>query len=117
MKKITRTSLKRKLDKEISRIVRARGNCAKCRKINNLQTAHIISRSNLAVRWDLKNCLCLCPDCHINFAHKNPILFAEFVQDYLGDYEYEQLKLKARSIKKWTIDELIKLLETLKKIR
>ena len=114
MKKPTKKSLKNKLDKEVSRIVRARGRCAKCGKeeYEHLQTAHIFSRSNLATRWDLLNCLCLCDGCHF-WSHKNPTLFTDFVVNYLA-HNYIPLKLRATSIKKWTLEELQELLTQLK---
>jgi hypothetical protein len=116
MRKVTKTSLKRKLDKEASRIVRARGGCAKCGKVayEHLQTAHIFSRSNLAVRWDLLNLLCLCDGCHF-WAHKNPVLFTEFVVDYLG-HNYVPLKQRALAIRKWTIEEMQELLNQLQAV-
>ena len=117
--KLTKKSLARKLDKEISRIVRSRGICARCSKgaeEKTMQCAHIFHRRHFSVRWDLKNCLCLCGGCHIFWAHLEPILFTEFVKKYLGSYEYAQLKLRARQIKQWTIPEMIELLEELKKL-
>ena len=111
---MTKTTIKRKLDKLFSEYIRSRGYCVKCRKTNYLQNAHIFSRSNLSVRWDLDNMLCLCPDCHINFAHKNPILFTEFVREYLGAERYEQLKVRARAIKQWKLDEMVEFYESMK---
>ena len=116
MKRLTKSYFTHQLDKEISRIVRTKGYCIKCGKIDNLQTAHIISRSNRTVRWDLKNVLCLCAGDHINFAHKNPLLYAEFIKEYLGDDEYEQLKIRATKIKKWTIPEMQSLLNKFRKM-
>ena len=118
MKPPTKTSLKRKLDREVSRIVRSRGACAKCRndKYEKLQAAHIFSRSQMSVRFDLLNLVCLCAGCHF-WAHKNPILFTEFIQQYLGETKYQELKTRARSIKKWTLDEMSDLLKTLEGVR
>ena len=116
MRKPSKTTLKRKLDKAVSEIVRSQGFCSKCRMsdYSKLQAAHIFSRNMMSVRFDLKNILCLCAKCHFE-AHAQPVLFAEWVRSYLGDFEYEQLKIRARSIKKWSIDELSALLKTLTK--
>ena len=116
--KPTKSSLKRKLDKEVSRIVRSRGECSKCRnnKYEKLQAAHIFSRSMLSVRWDLLNVICLCAGCHF-WAHREPILFTEFVREFLGENKYTELKHRAKSIKKWTLDELTELLKTLEGVR
>ena len=108
-KKETIRSLTKKIDTEFSRIVRARGVCARCGKGAEkvqLQCAHIFSRRNMAVRWDFENALSLCYSCHIFWAHKEPILFNDFVREYLGDLKFTSLKQRAKSVKKWTLDEL-----------
>lgn len=117
MRKPTKSSLKRKLDKEVSRIVRSRGACEFCGKADYslLQAAHIFSRSNLGLRWRLDNLLCLCASCHF-WSHKNPIFFAERVKEHLGDVTYTELKQSATAITKWTLEEMQELLEALRKI-
>ena len=114
MKKQTKASLTRKLDKACSDIVRARGACAWCDKTEGLECCHVFSRRYRSVRWDLLNMLCLCHSHHF-YSHSNPILFTEFVLGYLGQTNYDQLKIRARSIKKWTVPEMEKWLETLKR--
>lgn len=110
MRKASRSTLKNKLDKICSEIVRARGNCERkglgCQSGTYLQTAHIFGRTYLNTRWDLDNLLCLCADCHINFAHKCPILFTEFVKKLFGEEKYELLKEKHNLIYKPTISDL-----------
>ena len=121
-RKITRKGLRNKLDKLVSEIVRKRGKCERCGKKQNLQCCHIFGRTYLNTRWSLENLLCLCPDCHINFAHKQPILFAEWVKSYLGHYQqgedkYNLLKESHNIIYKPTIEDLqlkYKILEELK---
>ena len=113
--KATKSGLKRKLDKEFSRVIRSQGKCCKCGKddYSKLQAAHIFSRSMLSVRWDFDNVLCLCAGCHFE-AHAKPVLFTEFVRQFLGELKYEQLKSKAMAIKKWTLPEMEILLGILK---
>jgi hypothetical protein len=113
----TKKTITRKLDKVCSELVRARGYCVKCGETKNLQCCHIISRSHRATRWLMDNLLCLCANCHINFAHKNPILFADFCRNYLGDTRYSQLTMMGTMIKKWQLCEMIELYEQLKKER
>jgi hypothetical protein len=55
----------------------------------------------------------MCAGCHF-WSHKNPILFAEFIKEYLGEEQYEQLKIRARSIKQWSLDEMIDYYEKMK---
>ena len=118
MKKQTKASLKRKLDKIFSEVIRKRGYCERCGESTHskLQCSHIHSRDKLSVRWDLKNAFCLCGGCHIFWWHKNPVLAAEFSREKLGEYEYVALLHRANSIKKWTIPEMQELLKTLEKL-
>jgi hypothetical protein len=115
MKRSKRT-LTRLLDKEVSRVVRMRGSCVKCGQQDNLQAAHIYSRNNRAVRWDLDNVICLCAGDHFA-AHASPVQFTLFVRDYLGEYRFNALNAKAKNIKKWKLWELEELLTTLKGVR
>lgn len=114
--KPTKKSLTNKLDRECSRIIRSQGSCLRCGNTTYslLQCCHIFSRKNRAVRFDFKNLLCLCAGCHF-WVHQNPTLFGEFVKEWLGA-EYNLLKHRATSIKKWTLEEMQELLETLRKI-
>jgi 5-methylcytosine-specific restriction endonuclease McrA len=97
------------LDKLWSQIVRSRGKCERCGKTTGLQAAHIISRTHKNTRWDLENGLCLCGGCHIFFAHKEPLEFAEFVRDRLGQKNYDNLRARGQMIAKGLDLEAIKL--------
>jgi len=112
-KKTHRKILYKKLDDVVRQIVRKRGSCERCGN-PNIQTAHIFSRRNLSVRWDLDNVLALCLRCHIFWAHKEPILFTEFVKEKMGTKKFNQLRKKADASKHWEIEELEDLLEKLK---
>ena len=116
MKKPSKTTLRRKLDKICSEIVRARGKCQWCWHKENLQCCHIFSRTYNNTRWDLDNLLCLCPKCHFYF-HKNPIIFVEAVINILGKDKYDLLKEKRNQITKYTIDDLQTKLEVLTTLR
>jgi hypothetical protein len=111
----TKTTLRRKLDKLCSEIVRKRGKCQACGKKHTLQCCHIYSRTYNNTRWDLENLLCLCASCHFYF-HKNPVLFGSWVYKSLGEEKYELLKEKHYLITKFTVDDLqtkLKVLEEL----
>ena len=105
MKKPSRTTLRNKLDKIVSLIVRERGHCQRCGKRDNLQCCHIFSRIYNATRWLLDNLLCLCSACHF-FFHKNPILFGEYVRELLGEERYLLLKESRNRITKYTTEDL-----------
>jgi len=106
IRKRSRSTLRNLLDAAFSLKIRVRGICEWhwC-KGYQLQTAHIFSRKNYSTRWDEDNAVCLCAKCHF-FAHQNPVLFTEFIQDHLGIEKYESLKMRAAQMKKWTIEQL-----------
>lgn len=108
MPKPTKSSLTRKLDKICSQIIRAAGKCAKCgcAEYDKLQCAHIYSRTYRSTRWDLRNLIPLCASCHFH-AHRNPLIFAEFVKTYLGECEYQALKLRAVTLKQWKLTDML----------
>jgi len=116
MKKPTKRLLIGKLDRAFSELVRKVGKCERCgRTDRQLNTSHIYSRSNKAVRWDRDNAFCLCVNCHINWWHKQPIEAVAWLQTMKTDKELKDLQKRANSIKKWTIPELQSLLEDLRK--
>jgi len=107
MKKPSKSTLRNKLDRICSLIVRARGKCERCgeKRYEQLQCCHIFSRIYNATRWLLENLLCLCASCHF-FFHKNPVLFGEWVIKYLGEEKYENLKEAKNQITKYTTEDL-----------
>ncbi len=87
---------KKDLDKLFSLVIRERDDytCQKCGTQNkHVQCAHIFSRSNLSVRWELDNGITLCYYCHLNWAHRNPVEFTEWAEDYLGLDKWDTLKV------------------------
>lgn len=69
--------------------------CGRCGK--GIQTAHVFTRSRLAVRWREENALCLCGGHHIFWAHKHPMQFQAFIQHRLGDAVFQQLVARSES--------------------
>jgi len=89
-----RTTLKNKADKLWSQIIRAKnkGRCEVCGKPAN-NPHHIISRKNLALRWDVRNGCLLCSGCHTlkrKSAHADPMWFISewLTQNRTSDYNY-----------------------------
>ena len=85
----TRSQLKKLADKLFSLLIRQRGACEMCGSKKNLQVAHVISRSNLHLRFACDNALCLCKGCHMFKWHKEPLsslLWFEGV--YPKEYKY-----------------------------
>ncbi len=118
--KTTRRKLRDQLDKLWAILVKQRAGwkCEKSGETTYLNSHHIFSRSNLSVRWDLDNGICLTAGWHLlkkESIHKSPIEFIEWLKGKRGVEWYEDLRKKANRIKKWTIPELEVLVEEFKK--
>lgn len=112
---------KRKKIKELDKLwsikIRERdGKCLKCGNTSSLQAAHILSRKNLNIRFDLENGLTLCIRCHLYWAHKEPIEFTKWVEYHLGKKKVDELYKKSQEIKHggFSREELEKIEEELK---
>jgi len=94
---------KKELDKLFSEVVRMRDNytCQKCGTRNkHVQCAHIFSRSNLSVRYEPLNALTLCYYCHLNWCHRQPVEWTEWIQNYLGKDKWDTLVVYRNSKRK-----------------
>ena len=92
--------------------------CRVCGGSDYLQTAHFISRSNKAVRWDEDNIFLLCAGDHTmrnTSWHKDPGGATEFVKGALGEKKYRELRLRAAGVKK--VDRNIVRIYLLQKIK
>lgn len=115
--KLSRTTLRNKLDKVAGEIVRARGKCQRCGNTETLQNCHVYSRTYNATRWDIdNNLLCLCASCHF-WGHKNPLEFAQFVRELLGQVRFEMLQETRNQITKFTYGDLQLKLKVLNEIK
>ncbi len=98
-KKSTRKDLIKELDNLFREVIRKRDKvCQMCGKRENLQCAHIFSRSHFNTRWDVENGMLLCVRCHLFIAHKEPIRFAQFVEQKLGEDTLTKLKMRADTL-------------------
>ena len=97
------------LDKIFSDLVRERADwtCECCgreypeRKGMGLHCSHYWGRRNRATRWYGDNCFAHCFACHQRLGG-NPHDFADWVRNQLGDTRYDELKLRANGVRKYT---------------
>jgi hypothetical protein len=85
--------------------LRAQEKCEYCGKTEHLNSHHIFSRSNMGMRWDIDNGVCLCVGHHVFglfSAHKAPLDFAEWLKEKRGNEWFERLRVKSRNIIKLT---------------
>lgn len=108
-RKTDRKALENKLDTLWAKAVKEKFNnrCAICGTDKNLQAAHLWSRRNKTVRWAVENGICLCTRHHLFFAHKEPIAFAKFAQEILGEEVMNELQLKVYRVAHYSIDDLL----------
>jgi hypothetical protein len=94
------------LDKHTSIIVRRRDRrCVTCGGRRDLQCSHFYSRRYLAIRFDLRNCNCMCGRC--NRRHNfDPFPYMAFMQSRHGPEVVEELSEMRASRRKVTDDEL-----------
>lgn len=95
--------------------------CAVCGKTEYLNAHHIFSRNNRSTRYDLDNGVALCPSHHTfnnhMSAHKAPAEFIEWIKEKRGIEWYDRLRLKAKSVKKYTSDDFVEIRHELLKVK
>lgn len=116
-KKIKKTTVKNKLDKLWSLIIKQKGRCEICGKIGLLNAHHVEGRRNLNLRWDVRNGCCLCAYCHtfgVKSAHNSPFWFEqEFKKRRPEDYKYIQNQIKKPS-RPYSVEDYLKIEEQFK---
>jgi predicted restriction endonuclease len=90
-----------------------RNKCAVCGTPYNLQAAHVWSRKNKFVRWDILNGICLCIRHHIFWAHTEPIEFARFCEKKIGEKTMKELEFKAHQVTHYTMEDLMEIKKNL----
>jgi len=94
------TKERKELDNLWAKLVklRAKNKCEFCGRPDALNSHHIYSRSNPAVRWNEQNGCCLCSGHHSLLkmsAHKAPIEFIEWLKSVRGKNWYVMLRASA----------------------
>lgn len=108
-----------KLDAVFSKLIRLRDGyvCQRCKRYfvdgHGLQASHFYSRRHQSTRYDPDNCCAHCFACH-QYLGGNPIEFASWIRNYLGDGRYEILTEKHNRIVKRTKKEQDELYQHLK---
>jgi 5-methylcytosine-specific restriction endonuclease McrA len=89
--------------------------CQWCGKTTGqMQTSHVVSRTNLHLRWNLNNAKCLCAGCHFKW-HKDPLKGVEW---FIGKFpeRYTYLQVENRKQVKYSTKELEDIYNALKQV-
>jgi 5-methylcytosine-specific restriction endonuclease McrA len=107
-RKTSARKLKQKCDLLVRELVFARDGykCVRCGKTDNLQAAHVLPKGLYQrLRFELDNVICLDIGCHLFWAHKDPLAFAEFIRQRYPGLE-ESLRERARTKGKVVVAEV-----------
>ena len=125
MKIKQRKGIDKKLDDAWSLLVKLRvgRKCEYCgTTTKQIHSHHIYSRSKKSTRWDVLNGISLCAGHHVlssTFsAHKTPLEFVKWLENYKGTDYIDRLTIKANITSKlFTFEKSLLLDELLKEIK
>lgn len=89
---------------------RADWKCEKCgkefpeRRGGGLEWSHHHGRRSRHTRWDMDNCSAHCSGCHF-YLGGNPLIFADWIKEKLGEERASELTRRFHAPKKWTKGE------------
>lgn len=89
--------------------------CQICGSIQRLQCDHWLSRRNKSTYYDLANLTLLCSKCHYLKSYGYQDMTQRVEDEVLlreGEQVCQEIRMRARTIKKWEIQELNDLAET-----
>jgi len=118
-KTASKKTIEKKLDKAWSRAILSKGRCEVDGSTQSLNAHHIVGRRNLALRWDLRNGVCLSAGYHVfrtQSAHQDPIWFYNWLKENRRE-DLEYLESKQNSIVKWTVEDLLNKLSELEQCK
>jgi len=116
--KTPRQKVKAKLDLLFTKIVMFRDSrtCQWCGKTQGqMQTSHVVGRTNLHLRWNLNNAMCLCAYCHLRKWHAQPLASAEWFRTKFPE-RFTYLEVENRKQVKYSTKELEEMYEGLHQV-
>lgn len=116
--KTPRQKIKAKLDKLFTQTVmfRDQRTCQWCGKTQaQMQTSHIIGRTNLHLRWNLNNAMCLCAYCHLRKWHAKPLESSKWFQDKYPD-RFHYLETENQKTVKYSTSDLEDIYQAMKQV-
>jgi len=118
-KRTDRAKIVDALDREVSRIIRARGRCVCCGGSQNMTNGHLFTRTDYSTRWDITedgNCQPQCVGCNLRHEHDSYPYTAWYIAKF-GLEQYHELHRRHKAVRIIKTFELEELLTTLKEVR
>lgn len=114
-KRNRRKALVREADRVFSEYIRLLdGRCVTCGSVDRLQCGHLFSRTSYSTRWDERNAYTQCASCNLRHEYDPGPLTSYFLSIYSKE-DYDRLHEKYRTVKKFTEDDLMAIIEKNKK--
>ncbi len=111
MRKPTRKSLVRTLDKAFGDFIKLRDEkCVTCGATEHLQCGHLFSRVAYSTRWDDRNAFCQCRSCNMRHEYDPGPLTMHFLKEY-SDMAYSCLHRLHHTTVKYTDADLERFIE------
>lgn len=86
-------------DSQFSKFIRKRDpKCRRCWINDSTDCSHFVGRSHSATRFDPKNCIGLCRECHEIWEIEKKGAYEKFMINWLGKKEFEALIARGRRI-------------------
>lgn len=115
-KKTERQKARDYADKWFSKYIREKSAniCFVCGTMENPTCGHLITRSHLSTRWDVKNAECQCKGCNLKHEY-NPEIFTNRYIDQYGLEEYQKISKRSQEKVKLTVEDIRQIGESFKK--
>ena len=117
-KRTDRAKIVDALDREVSRAIRARGNCICCGS-KEVTNGHLFTRSAYSTRWDVGldgNCQPQCKGCNMRHEY-DPYPYTAWYIARFGLEQYHELHRRHKAVRIIKTFELEELLTTLQGVR
>lgn len=114
MKKKSRSSLVKELDRVFSLYIRKRSPvCFCCGRTVNLTCGHLITRACYSTRWDTENAETQCSGCNMLHEYRPEIYTEKYIEKY-GIEKYIEIVKKSKEVRKFKNYELEEMIRRFK---
>jgi len=107
----------KRTDKALSDFIRAKiPYCVTCGSRESLTAGHVFGRSFKSTRFSLDNVFTQCAECNGDH-ERDRSRFDNWYKEQFGEAAFNGLEVHSKTIRKWTVSELIQLEEDFKRMK